>query len=287
MAASKSKSDDWWIFGPCRSSVECTNHQGVQWLQVGFTKLCGTGGMRMLFWSVVIVHGFSSQINRAGRISIFMSIVEKLGEFIIQIVMDTTQYAVTWAWWLWANRFDCHFLSQVYCSLSNCKQSSSGCLKPTIEFSRLGKFWHIRPTVWDRIEGIDAKVHVRPNRKLHICFQHIHWSRDICHRQLMQTLQISGSINVLLFRQAPLGGEVADLKMFLVENWILVYLLSCAGHLWTRSGSGKHPWRIQVQQCGYFFDHSFFLNSCEWYAAKSPKMSYPLATGNILVSVKT
>ena len=49
----------------------------------------------MLFWSVVIVHGFSSQINRAGRIGIFMSIVEKLGEFIIQIVMDTTQYAVT------------------------------------------------------------------------------------------------------------------------------------------------------------------------------------------------
>jgi hypothetical protein len=51
--------------------------------------------MRMLFLSVVIVHGFSSQINRAGRIAIYMSVVETIGQFIMQLVMDTTQYAVT------------------------------------------------------------------------------------------------------------------------------------------------------------------------------------------------
>jgi hypothetical protein len=31
-------------------------------------------------------------------------------------------------------------------------------------------------------------------------------------RELFQTIQISGSINVLLFRQAPLGGEVSCLR---------------------------------------------------------------------------
>ena len=49
----------------------------------------------MLFLSVVIVHGFSSQINRAGRIAIYMTVVETIGQFIMQLVMETAQFAVT------------------------------------------------------------------------------------------------------------------------------------------------------------------------------------------------
>jgi hypothetical protein len=36
---------------------------------------------------------------------------------------------------------------------------------------------------------------------------------------LFETLQLSGSINVLLFRQAALGGEVSCLRPARCERW--------------------------------------------------------------------
>ncbi len=53
----------------------------------------------------------------------------------------------------------------------------------------------------------------------HCCFPGAiyatHFS-DCFFSSLMQTLQTSGSINVILFRQAPLGGEVSSMQSYQV-----------------------------------------------------------------------
>ncbi len=69
----------------------------------------------------------------------------------------------------------------------------------------MGSVSNIFGPVCGGVEVVAAQYTVRL-----VCLQCFHFSNSCCgvYRELFQTLQIVGTINVLLFRVAPLGGEV-------------------------------------------------------------------------------